>query len=668
MNESVKKAYIWKCITPQNVKLISLLFALTLYFGTSAQAASDPRLKVWSNPNFDDSTRVHAMNTYVSEKLLYSDTDSAIELLSLVRSFSEEKNFTQGVAAAQRTLGMAFYVKGNYPSALTSYWNALALFQSLDSKLEVAKTQTNIGLIFQNLGQYSKAIQYYDSSLRVFNRYEDYPALSKVYTNLGNIHMRLGQYQKSEEYHAKSLAIDKRVENKKGQASSYGNIGLLHLFQGNLDTAHLLFEKCMKIFEEIDDLRAVAGTYSNFAKIYQRKGDNEKALEYFKISLKQYEEIGDSRGIIFANYEMYQVLNKLNRHQEAIERCELSQQMAKEMSSVSRQRDACLCLYETHKEIGQFNQALAYLEVLNGLEDSMALHEGDKKIQALEFEQTMYRDSMEQVAHNQLKEIEYHTSLRSKTVTKNVALGSAIVLIFLSWGIYNRYQRAQTQKKLSDERVDRLLKEEELKVMDALIEGRDSERKRISADLHDELGSKVSALRYTWASIYEKHNSTDDKSVGFDAMDKLVDQLAVLVKDFVRRQSSSNAANFGIKNSLDELRDLIQVSHKIELNSFIQESINVKKQTELELYKIILELVSNAIKYAQASYINIHLSHQDNELVMIVEDDGLGFEQNRVKLGMGLKNIGMRARRIGGEVEIDSQPGKGTTVILKAVA
>jgi signal transduction histidine kinase len=89
------------------------------------------------------------------------------------------------------------------------------------------------------------------------------------------------------------------------------------------------------------------------------------------------------------------------------------------------------------------------------------------------------------------------------------------------------------------------------------------------------------------------------------------------------------------------------------------------KMLELNIYRCFQELCNNILKHAQASQVNIHLNVNAEEILMMVEDNGKGFDARNKSYGLGLKNIEHRIAMYDGSFTVDSTEGKGTTVILK---
>jgi signal transduction histidine kinase len=91
----------------------------------------------------------------------------------------------------------------------------------------------------------------------------------------------------------------------------------------------------------------------------------------------------------------------------------------------------------------------------------------------------------------------------------------------------------------------------------------------------------------------------------------------------------------------------------------------LQKEYELSLYRITQELINNVLKHAEAKYVSLQIGQRDEKIILMVEDDGRGFDVSTHKDGFGLKNLDARTKLLQGTLTIDSKPGKGTNVLIE---
>jgi len=485
--------------------------------------------------------------------------------------------------------------------------------------------------------------------------------------NIGNIYSDQDDYLKALDYYERSLKISEEIRDKIGTANTLSNIGNMYNDkEGNYPKALEYYQRSLKIREELGNKKGIAGDLNNIGTIYRDQGDNIKAMDYLQRALKISEEIGHKKTIATTITNIGLIYFNQGDYSKALEYCKMSSVTNQEIGALHQEKEACQCLYDTYKAMGKGNEALVYIERIQVIDDSLNAVKTNKTLQRMEFAKAMLADSLKQVAKDQKDQLIHKAEIRSKNNTRNIAIVAGLALLFLSWGLYSRGKKAVVEKNLTDEKIDRVLQFEQLRKLDILTEGQDKERKRISEDLHDKLGGKFNALHYTWSSIYPKEfKAGSAKDEQLKSLDNIIQSLSTELRQVVQETAHSLTNDFGLSESLEELKFLVQSSHKMEINVFLNGLTVLDKKIELELYKVILELVSNSLKYSQGTHINIQLSQVDHHIILLVEDDGIGFDESKVRSGMGLKNIKSRAERLGGVIDIDSKLGKGTTVILE---
>lgn len=240
-----------------------------------------------------------------------------------------------------------------------------------------------------------------------------------------------------------------------------------------------------------------------------------------------------------------------------------------------------------------------------------------------------------------------------------------LVLLFFSILKLNRLKNELILKKST---IDSLLKEQELKFFNAIIKVQEKERQRIAQDLHDRLGSLLSVAKLQYQSVEEylrKLNIPNLKQ--YSKANLLLDEACAEVRNISYSMISGTLMKFGLVAALEDLKESIQGINTINIDLFVHNYKNqLEQEVEITIYRIIQELVSNALVHANAHEITIQLMYGRNGLNIIVEDDGNGFDVNNISKdrGIGLKNIRYRVDEIKGELNIDSSLGKGTTVTI----
>lgn len=281
-------------------------------------------------------------------------------------------------------------------------------------------------------------------------------------------------------------------------------------------------------------------------------------------------------------------------------------------------------------------------------------------------------------AESQLREIEelkskneIETAQKEKrTLQRNALFGLSAMLIILTLvlvrNLQHRKKLAQQEHDLYEQRINDMMKQQEIRSLDAMMEGQEKERKRIAQDLHDRLGSMLSAIKLQFSALEGRMlemrtEQQDQYKHVFALLDDAVGEVRRISHDMVR----SSLAQFGLKGALEDLRTALDTPGKlqVEMSLFGLED-RMAQKIEISTYRIVQECVSNALKHAKATELTIQVTRSPAMLNVIVEDNGVGFDAAQVSEGMGLGNIRQRAEEIGGVIHFDTRPGRGTSVSI----
>jgi signal transduction histidine kinase len=225
------------------------------------------------------------------------------------------------------------------------------------------------------------------------------------------------------------------------------------------------------------------------------------------------------------------------------------------------------------------------------------------------------------------------------------------------------------QKRMLQEQFKRQALEfdHQQKLMQAELESQESERRKLSADLHDSIGGMLSTIRVgisTMAKALPNPHAIDETK-------KMLDDTISSVRRISRDLMPSTLEKFGLTYAIKELCERFEQTAKI--NIVFMENGDIPKlgsQRELMLFRIAQELLNNAVKHSQASQIEVS-THVGDILLICVEDDGVGFDADFYRnditgnKGLGLYSIENRARLLGGEIKFEKGKSKGskTTII-----
>jgi signal transduction histidine kinase len=232
----------------------------------------------------------------------------------------------------------------------------------------------------------------------------------------------------------------------------------------------------------------------------------------------------------------------------------------------------------------------------------------------------------------------------------------------------NHYkEKVNHELELKVEEKSKEIIQKQNEVNKALISGEEKERKRVAQDLHDGMGSLLSTLRLNAESIdLSSKNLTTAEAVAYQNVLDMIDKACTELRNISHNMLPSGIEHFGLKATLQSLaHKLNQTSQtQFEIDTFNLELL-INKDIELQVYRIVLELMNNVIKHAHASQATVQLIMQQQELNIIVEDNGKGMDNAKVhSQGLGLLSVRSRVEALMGKITIDSG-NEGTTIIIE---
>jgi signal transduction histidine kinase len=233
-----------------------------------------------------------------------------------------------------------------------------------------------------------------------------------------------------------------------------------------------------------------------------------------------------------------------------------------------------------------------------------------------------------------------------------------IASVFFAVGLYLIQKIFHYMKKMADEK-----RELEKELLHAIIQAEESERKRFAKDLHDGLGPILSTVKMSLSTI-GRRDSDETSTIILRNADSAIDEAIKSIREISSNLSPHILENFGLRKAIHNFINKINLNDAIQIDF----STNINDQrfendVEVVIYRVICELITNTIKHASASMVEITLVMAGNYLHCTYVDDGIGFSQSEsVKSnlpGMGISNIFSRITSLNGTFDYKSEKGKG---------
>jgi signal transduction histidine kinase len=208
------------------------------------------------------------------------------------------------------------------------------------------------------------------------------------------------------------------------------------------------------------------------------------------------------------------------------------------------------------------------------------------------------------------------------------------------------------------------LNKQQNKLMNTVIAVQDKERKRIAEDLHDSLGSILSAAKLKLSTVAETKNDNGQQA-NYEETMNLLDEAVNEMRSISHNLLPASLLRLGLVAGLQNLFDKIFSRSGLQI-SFITHGFKkrIDENVEVSIYRIVLEAINNIVKHAQAKNVAVQLLQYETYINVLIEDDGVGFDKSVVskEQGIGLNNIFSRVDYMKGSVDIDTRPKAGTVI------
>jgi signal transduction histidine kinase len=238
-------------------------------------------------------------------------------------------------------------------------------------------------------------------------------------------------------------------------------------------------------------------------------------------------------------------------------------------------------------------------------------------------------------------------------------------MILLAGGIFFffvTYQKRLLQKQLE---VNQIKHDQQKEILRNTIQAQEKERKRIAQDLHDEVGAMLSVVKLNVARIERKSEEEKAKTLAGETKSYL-DDVITQVRRISRALLPPSLEKLGLFHAVEELANWVNKSDQLQIECWKSgEQIRFDSKKELALFRVIQELMNNAIKHSEASLITVNTRFTNNAVAISLSDNGKGFNMNeKASTGLGLKNLESRSQMAGAFFKMKSVPRKGTTAII----
>ena len=638
--------------------IISFCLVLTAVAQRSGPAhVLDSLLKVLATSK-EDTSKAMLLLTLAN---LYetNNQDSAEYYLQKGKALSEALKFDKGIYYYYQQGTVLSYTKGNYAKALDESNKGLEMARKLKDTLKVITMLNNLGIISAYQGNYQGQLEYALQVKDAVESVKDSSMLSGAYHNLANCYHNLGQFRKAVETSGYSIYVNGLFSEKNMYINRvYATLGQSYEGLRMADSALLYYTIAIKESVRLNDKYAEGSIYGYMCNLYagmNRFGDMLKAAEK-SLSLSKELQSRQMMASSLYNIAYAQFLN--NNNKEAYKSIKEALSIAVADSLGDELKNCYTVLSYIAARDGDYVTSVSAKQKADSIADASLNEKVLKSTADLEKKyETEKKD-------NQIKL--QQAEIKRKSTLNYILIGSAVALVVVSFLSYRNYRQKQ---KLQQQRIYELETEKKLAATEAVLKGEEQERTRLAKDLHDGLGGMLSGIKYSFQTMKGNLIMTPENHQAFERSMDMLDSSIREMRRVAHNMMPEALVKFGLDTALkDFCTDINQTGAlNVSYQSIGMETSVIEQTTAITIYRIVQELINNTMKHAAAKNAIVQVSRTNGILSVTVEDDGKGFDTavlSQVR-GIGWDNIKNRVEFLKGTLDVDSQPGKGTSVHIE---
>jgi two-component system NarL family sensor kinase len=547
-----------------------------------------------------------------------SGIETGLKAIDVLKPYLDNPTVLAEKAWLEVTIGGFYREEGSIEQALYLILDSKHIFSALHDQAGLAAAIMEHGSIYKYQENYRKALEEYSSLIPIYTQLDNQQELAKAYNNLGNIYYLINDYKKALFNYRKSLDIRQHY--------------------GFADDAN--------------------GSLLNLGIIYETFGKLDSAAMFYKQALDQSKAVGDAELEYETRWAFGTLLYSQKKYPEALSHLLMARRMIPGANISTDNNPLLKDISKVYGALGIADSALFYSNQYALLSDS--LNESLRK--SIEMGSTILEKEKDiEISKARAKSAEQEAKQKSMTI---FGMWIGIFFLFIIFFLYYLFVRSKRNMQELREQV----KDKELKVLDAMLEGQHEERKRLATELHDTIGSALAATKYLFKGMEKSLEKLLEENKGqYRKINTMLDETMESVRRISHNMASGIFTEKGMEGALADLSQTFEQAGKMRVHlSVYGFDQRPEYNTEVNLYRMVQELLTNIMKHAQAHEVTIQLIKSNENINLTVEDDGRGFDpiEARRKKGIGLSNIELRVKKLSGKWNIDSGKGRGTTVII----
>lgn len=590
----------------------------------------------------------------------WDDPETAGKYYLRAGELSKKLGYKEGTIKFIANYSYLLNLKGQYDSSMLLNRQSVKLAEELGDKTQIGKSNTNLGNVFLNLSKYDSAVYYYRIALKNFEDVGDEVLIARLADLLQVTYMELRQHDKALVYGEQAIAVLRTANDPASLSGALSNAANVRERLNQHDKALAYLKEALKLARSINYKMHEKTILLNISNIYQNMLQVDSIKPYSEKVAALSRELGtpESEAIAYrglANYYVFK--NDLDAAHKYISlSLDITQKgnFRKEHASSLKTLGAVLLAMHRYKESYRIDSEA------EALADSLMGEEIQNRTLFLEKQ----FETEKKEARIQLQQAQ----LQKKNILNYILIGGAAALAIILLLSYRNYKHRQ---RLQQAKIDELETEKQLAATEAILKGEEQERTRLAKDLHDGLGGMLSGIKYSFQNMKENLILTPENAQAFERSIDMLDNSIREMRRVAHNMMPEILVRYGLDVALKEFCSEVDRSGAIQTRyqSIGMENVSMEQSASVAVYRMVQELVNNAIKHADARQVvvQVHASAEEKSLAITVEDDGKGFDIALLKKGVGIgwSNIQNRVDFLKGRWDLQTAPGEGTSVLIE---
>ncbi len=616
-------------------------------------------------------------------------------LYQALKYYIKEKNLKK-IGDIYNTLGINENYKINSAKAIIFLDSAIKYYNKINNSEGLVLAYSNYAVSLQTLSKYYEALQTYFNILNLIDKYSIENRRIEITSNIGNTYFLIGDFEEAKKYYFKVLDLIGQEDATFHNSIVYNNIGEVFTEQNELDSALIFIKKALELNKQIGNTLYMCVNLANIGNIFIEKKDYKKALEYIQEAINLAEEFESFDNLILSHFNLGKLylrlfkeninLNNKNNLKESILNFEISKEYAIEYNDKRRLIDISDLLSEAYMLNNDFKQAYINTQINKKLNDSIINIETKSKMKVLEND---YETGLKN------KEIEFLKNENKYKSQLNILLFISIfsilsVLIFVYLNFYNKKKQNILLENKVKERTNELdLANQKIQIALNKQQEINKMKSNMINNISHQFRTPLTAISSYSQIIEHKYRNDNDLSKTFLRIKNAIKEMVILIDKVSIFQNITDDKEIVELEEVNLEVILNEVINKVKSNSnsahIFNVNINVNKlNSNSKLFSQVLELIiENSIKFSNPnSNIDITSISTNNEINIVIEDEGFGIPENEIDFifdpffvgsksnsiksgtGLGLSIVKENLSLLNGEIKIESEENKGTKVTL----